>query len=205
MDSVRSSFSQCINTNSLLHSHTVTHAEEVGFDPMTSIHAPLVNFQGWALKPKRKQTRLTPKQKRFVLDSYLEGERTGKKTTAKKVVSLMRSAKDQQGTKMFSAKDYLSREQVISQFSQFTAKQKRGEILETTDSHDSTNQQEDENIEQDDEVEELENVQESDVQAEQDNIVDELVNGLCEVNFENENSYRGHYTFSKKDTEKIEH
>ena len=72
---------------------------------------------------------LSPKHKNFVMDDFLTGEGTGKRLTAEKVASMMRNNVDERGNKMFTCEEYLTKDQVLSQFSQMCAKKKRGEKL----------------------------------------------------------------------------
>ena len=131
MDRVRSLYAQRINTNAMAHTSGIgRNLIGSGLDAQESRHALLVNSEGWALKKKRKSSRLSPKQKNLVLDCFLTGERTGKKLTAEKVASMMRSKVDERGNKMFTPEEYLTKDQVLSQFSQMCAKKKRGEKLE---------------------------------------------------------------------------
>ena len=60
------------------------------------------------------------------MDCFLNGERTGKKLTAEKVASMMCNNVDELGNKMFTCEEYLTKDQVLSQFSQMCAKKKGG-------------------------------------------------------------------------------
>lgn len=131
MDKVRITYGQRISTSAM--AHACIAESSYSFNPDMSTHAEYVSSQGWALKPKRKVRRLNVRQKDFVLGCFLDGERTGKKTTPEKVAALMRTKEDQEGTKMFTTDEYLTREQILSQFSQMAAKKKRGEKLELSD------------------------------------------------------------------------
>jgi hypothetical protein len=125
MDRVRSLYAQRINTSGIGRNLIGS-----GLDPQESRHALLVNIEGWALKKKRKSSRPSPKQKNFVLECFLTGERTGKKLTAENVAAMMHNKVDERGDKMFTPEEYLTKDQVLSQFSQMCAKKKWGEKLE---------------------------------------------------------------------------
>ena len=129
MDRVRSLYAQRINTNAMAHTSGIG-GNRIGSGLEDSRHVLLVTSEGWALKRKRKGCRLSPKQKNFVMDCFLTGECTGKKLTAGKVASMMRNNVDERGNKMFTCEEYLTKDQVMSQFSQMCAKKKRGEKLE---------------------------------------------------------------------------
>ena len=126
---MRSLYAQRINTNAMAHTSGIG-GNRIGSGLEDSRHVLLVTSEGWALKRKRKGCRLSPKQKNFVMDCFLTGERTGKKLTAGKVASMMRNNVDERGNKMFTCEEYLTKDQVMSQFSQMCAKKKRGEKLE---------------------------------------------------------------------------
>ena len=64
------------------------------------------------------------------MDCFLTGECTGKKLTAEKVASMMRNNVDEHGNKMFTCEEYLTKDQVLCQFSQICAKKKRCKKLE---------------------------------------------------------------------------
>ena len=98
-------------------------------DAHESRQALLVNREGWALKKKRKGNKLGPEQTNFILECFQTGECTGKKLTAEKVVSMMRNKVDEHGDKMFTVEEYLTKDQVLSQFAQMCAKMKRGDKL----------------------------------------------------------------------------
>lgn len=59
------------------------------------------------------------------------------------MVSLIRSSTDTNGQKMFTPEEYLTKEQIVSQFCQLTLKKKRGEKLEAVTAEDEVENDED--------------------------------------------------------------
>ena len=98
-------------------------------EPMHSQNLSTVSKEGWALKTKKVVKRLSPKQKQFVIDCFLMGENGGKKISADKAVSIMRSSYDKDGKKHFQPAEYLTRSQILSQFGTLAAKKRRGELI----------------------------------------------------------------------------
>ena len=84
-----------------------------------------VDEAGWGI-PVRKFVRFTPKQKRFLYEEFMNGERTGSKTTPEKVLIKMRTTRDNNNSKLFNSKEYLSRQQVISSFSRMSKQFRQG-------------------------------------------------------------------------------
>ena len=84
---------------------------------------------GWAL-PKRKHTKFSYKQRKFAYDEFMAGELSGRNTSPEKVIGNMRSARDEDGNKLFIPTEYFTREQVISLFSSMASKKRSGELSE---------------------------------------------------------------------------
>lgn len=106
------------------------------------IHSCLVIEEGWALKPKRKITRLNYNQKQFLEECFKKGDETGIKVTAQSVVKMMRNYTEN-GKKKFSSAEYLTREQVMSFFSRIKGK---GGIFNAEEIQDDEIQQNDEHL-----------------------------------------------------------
>ena len=60
----------------------------------------------------------------------MAGELSGRKTSPEKVIGKMRSARDEDGNKLFILAEYFTREQVISLFSRMASKKRSGEFSE---------------------------------------------------------------------------
>jgi hypothetical protein len=133
MDDVKSSFCKRIRTSEMEHKKASGGPSYVVDENIhSSNHLKLCYTMGWALKPKRKGIRFSVKQKKFVLDLYLEGENSGRKYTGDQVVQLMRK-KSVNGKKTFVTSEYFTKEQVISLFSVFTTKKKQGKLQQLLD------------------------------------------------------------------------
>ena len=80
---------------------------------------------GWALRKRRKDTRFSEKQIRFLVDTYKEGEKTKKMKDIATVADMMRHAQGADQQKLFSPAEYLRREQILSFLSRITASRRR--------------------------------------------------------------------------------
>ena len=60
----------------------------------------------------------------------MAGELSGRKMSPEKVIGKMRSARDEDGNKLFITAEYFTREQVISFFSRMESKKRSGELSE---------------------------------------------------------------------------
>ena len=60
----------------------------------------------------------------------MAGELSGRKTSPEKVTGKMRSARDEDGNKLFTPAEYFTREQVISLFGRMASKKRSGELSE---------------------------------------------------------------------------
>ena len=78
---------------------------------------------GWTLKTSQsRHTKLTENQKQYLNAKFQTGERTGKKADATEVSKAMRTAKDNNGERLFSYGDFLTSQQISSYFSRLAAK-----------------------------------------------------------------------------------
>ncbi|KXJ10903.1 hypothetical protein AC249_AIPGENE17489, partial [Exaiptasia diaphana] len=76
----------------------------------------------WALKSSSTKTRLTKEQKKYLMELYQQGERTGQKISAESASKSLRRARDEDGNRIFEMDDFLTPKQVASFFSRVTAK-----------------------------------------------------------------------------------
>ena len=82
--------------------------------------------QGWALKTPRKTVRYSDKVKLFLKEKFSISDATGNKVDPQKVASDMRMARDEQGNRLFAAKECLSQQQIRSYFSRLAAAKRKG-------------------------------------------------------------------------------
>jgi len=72
--------------------------------------------QGWALKSPKKSTRFNDAQKRYLEDKFVLGQETGHKLDPARVARDMRFAKDKEGRRQFTVREFLTAQQVQSFF-----------------------------------------------------------------------------------------
>ena len=70
--------------------------------------------KGWALKGRREVKRFTEMQKTYLSEKFEVGERTGRKLDPEDVASDMRSAKKDDGTRIFKRNDFLTACEIAS-------------------------------------------------------------------------------------------
>ena len=75
-----------------------------------------IECKGWALPHRKKPVRLTEKQKKWLTDMFVEGERTRRKKTPNKVADLMKTVRHE-GKKIFHPREYLKNTQIMGFFS----------------------------------------------------------------------------------------
>ena len=96
-----------------------------GASAQATIEADPVNVQdstyslseGWALKLPKKSTRFNDTQKRYLEDKFVLGQETGHKLDPASVARDMRFAKDKEGRRQFTVREFLTAQQVQSFFS----------------------------------------------------------------------------------------
>ena len=79
---------------------------------------------GWALKTITKKARFTQKQNEFLKQQFEIGEQSGRKADPSEVSKLMRSARDELGTRRFQPEEVLTGQQITGFFSRLAAKKK---------------------------------------------------------------------------------
>ena len=78
---------------------------------------------GWALKTSQvSRARFTDKQKNYLLSKFLIGEQTGQKLNGSSVPRSMMSARDENGDRLFTSREFLTGQQVASYFSRLASK-----------------------------------------------------------------------------------
>ena len=87
-----------------------------------SEEASFVNV-GWALKhPYTSRRRLNDKQKNYLSELFLFGEKTGRKADTSEASKTMRKARNEDGSLLFQSDEYLTSLQIASFFSRLAAK-----------------------------------------------------------------------------------
>ena len=78
---------------------------------------------GWALKhTTTSRRRLSEKQKNYLINLFLLGEKTGQKADGSEVSKSMRKARNADGSFLFQSDEYLTSQQITSFFSRLAAK-----------------------------------------------------------------------------------
>lgn len=77
---------------------------------------------GWALKTTQAGLRFSDKQRQYLQEKFMEGERTGQKLDGATVSKAMRVAKDSNGKRLFQYEEFLSAQQVTGVFSRLASK-----------------------------------------------------------------------------------
>lgn len=78
--------------------------------------------KGWGIKRRKRNTRFTEKQKKFMTELFNKGiGKTGNKIDGKKASSLMKTAKTNDGLPMFEGAEYLNAQQITAFFSRLAA------------------------------------------------------------------------------------
>ena len=96
------------------------------------------NQMGWALKQRKKNTKFSRAQVKFLLEIYNEGEISGKKKDPPSVVQMMKCSTKESGDKFFRPNEYLRKEQIAAFFSRLTYQRWKGntsveDIVNTSD------------------------------------------------------------------------
>ena len=110
MDEVKSYYAELIHVSSNLHHDVSTETvRSCSTSEIVSNCKLLAHFRkpGWTL-PKRKHTKISYKQRKFAYDEFMAGELSGRKTSPEKVIGKMRSARDEEGNKLFILAEYLT-------------------------------------------------------------------------------------------------
>ena len=113
--------SQTMNAGNQLNHEVTKHRFEDG------------NHMGWALRKLRKAPQFSEKQVEFLVDVFMEGEKTNRKMDPLTVADKMRTATDENGEKRFSTSEYLRREQTASYFSRLAASKRKDGDLNSPD------------------------------------------------------------------------
>ena len=126
------------NVKQLYIGHVVSNAassSSSSTDVLSSSNFSAYFVKGWAL-PKRKHTRFTFKQLKYVYDAFMLGENTGQKSTPEDIVMKMRCLRAN-NKKHFMSNEYLRVSQVKSLFSRYARQKRDGSLKEPKDSAES--------------------------------------------------------------------
>jgi hypothetical protein len=88
-----------------------------------------IEYRGWALPHRKKPVRLTDKQKNWLTDLFVQGERTRRKITPNKAADLMKTVK-RDHKKIFHPKEYLKNTQIMGFFSRLA--RNRTQVMTST-------------------------------------------------------------------------
>jgi len=101
-------------------------------------HLPM----GWALKSSQvRRARFTEKQKDYLSSKFFFGESTGQKVDAASVSKSMMTARDSNGSRLFTSSEFLTSQQISSFFSRLASRRSQDQAT------DSDNELEDQNME----------------------------------------------------------
>lgn len=83
--------------------------------------------QGWALKSRREIKRFTSDQKKYLIENFEFGEKTGRKCDPEEIAQQMRQVKKDDGKRRFSSTEFLSPLQIGSYFSRLVLQKRRAD------------------------------------------------------------------------------
>lgn len=87
---------------------------------------PQKSSKGWALREsEKKYKRFSDKQKEYMEKKFIEGVKTGIKSSGEDVSKEMRFIRDENGNRIFSFDEFLRPQQITSFFSRMAAKRKK--------------------------------------------------------------------------------
>lgn len=83
--------------------------------------------EGWALKSRRKIKRFTSDQKKYLIEKFEFGEKTGRKCDPEEIAQQMRQVKKDDGKRRFSSTEFLSPLQIGSYFCRLVLQKRRAD------------------------------------------------------------------------------
>lgn len=87
---------------------------------------------GWALKTTQAGGRFSDKQRQYLQEKFMKGERTGQKLDGATVSKAMRVAKDSNGKRLFQYEEFLSAQQITGVFSRLASKKRHSQDISAT-------------------------------------------------------------------------
>ena len=126
MDIVRNHFVELVHQSSHKIIGSINQPSSCGSAERT-ILSNKFEKQGWAL-PKQNATRFTYQQRKFIYDTFMQGEETKKKITPEKVVVMMKTMSHSDGSKFFKPHEFKNKDQSKSLFSGMLQQQRAGKI-----------------------------------------------------------------------------
>ena len=94
------------------------------------------------MEARKKNTKFSRAQVKFLLKIYNEGEISGKKKDPSSVVQMMKCSTKESGDKLFRLNEYLRKEQIVAIFSRLTYQRQKGNTLV----HDIVNTSDDDEV-----------------------------------------------------------
>lgn len=83
--------------------------------------------QGWALKSRREIKRFTSDQKKYLVEKFEFGEKTGRKCDPEEIAQQMRHISNDDGKRRFSSAEFLTPLQIGSFFSRLVLQKRRAD------------------------------------------------------------------------------
>lgn len=83
--------------------------------------------EGWALKSRRKIKRFTSDQKKYLIEKFEFGEKTGRKCDPEEIAQQMRQVKKDDGKRRFSSTEFFSPLQIGSYFCRLVLQKRRAD------------------------------------------------------------------------------
>lgn len=87
--------------------------------------------EGWALKSTKRSARFNEAQKTYLQEKFTIGQESGYKQDPETVARDMRSAKKQDGSRLFSTDEFLTTQQIQSYFSRMASKLRHADISDS--------------------------------------------------------------------------
>jgi hypothetical protein len=106
--------------------------------------------QGYAIRRRQKTTKITKEHQEFFMKLFREGENTGKKVTVEKALQEMRRALKSDNSKLFTTKQYLTKNQIRGLFGRLTKKgstERRVQWMQNNEKDDTSTSNEEDNAE----------------------------------------------------------
>lgn len=99
-----------------------TNSLPILMDCVSSVCHDIKLSKGWAMKEERKCKRFNDKQKKYLVEKFNKGVVTGRKEDPEKVAADMKTAKGEDGKRLFLLEEFLTSQQIISFFSRYYRK-----------------------------------------------------------------------------------
>ncbi len=88
------------------------HQDATTYDVSTSFHHQFFSTCGWALRTRKLGKRMNDKVKNFIEEIWLESIKTNSRITPEKIQRHIRTKRDRDGSKIFQAHEYPTKNQI---------------------------------------------------------------------------------------------